>query len=191
MLGKKPVLIDLDGLICNTNLGVIQGIYTRFGLAEGMGHDDIWHYEFVECIPGLRNDQLYSIFHEKLFWEGLLPYDGAQEFLEELHSMFEIHIVTDRRWYTDLAQETERWLQGYNLFYDFLAVWKGREKYIYAREKGCVAAVEDSPKNALLLRDVCPTILIERPWNLEYSNSKGLLHAESYTGIINLLQHYL
>jgi 5'(3')-deoxyribonucleotidase len=160
------VLQDLDDCLLATTDQMLKYGRTVFDIGQGF---ELWRdsneYEIEANLPEFNETKLQAMFQDPAFWQAIEPCPGALEFNHWLHSFYEVHIVTDRRWYPQLKRETESYLNALGFRYDSLVICKGREKGRWARSNGIDFAIEDKWTNALLLEPVCHTALIHQPWN--------------------------
>ena len=124
--------------------------------------------------------KLKQIFHLPEFWQDIKPFHRVIGFTKQLSKWFEVHIVTDRRWYPELLKETESWLLHNNITYHELVIVKGVEKGEYCKSNNVIIAVEDKLINVAPISEVCPVILMDWPYNRVEGLQSNVYRCESY-----------
>ena len=181
MKARPSVLVDLDNVYYATNIALLKEVQKKYKLGLNLKLSNIEKLELEDCIPGLTFTQLEGIFKEPAFWDNVPPLVGAPEFLEELSEVCDIHIVTDRRWYPELKEQTVSRLVKAKVPFKEVHICKGKEKHLWAKERKVLAAVEDNLNNAILLKDVCPTFLLDWPHNQFEEIENIYRHADYYS----------
>lgn len=192
MIKRKFIACDLDAVLANTPKAVNKWVYDLYGLGPG-DTPNSGIYENVESTPGMDFSKLEAIFMRQDFWSSIKPFNGAKEFTQQLCSWASISIITDRRWYESLESETGLYLRDNDLEHDYLSICKGKEKGLYCRDNNIDIAIEDNLKNAILISEYCPCILMAWPYNMKYEQvnqiveSKNIYIAASYQEAITII----
>lgn len=168
----EAIGLDLDGVVVYSAQTTIKWLKRMGKLSKNITTSDInwynieWNPEKQTGFPTVTMDDLHTIFMCPDFWEATIPYKYVQTWVEALHKKYEIHILTDRRWYPELEQQTRDWLYRYNIPFDRLTCIAGKKKFEYARDHGLKYVIEDSPYNVISIApETKKTFLLKRCWN--------------------------
>lgn len=122
-MGKQSCMIDIDGVLANSDDLFREIIYKRTGV--DLATRDLLQHPMSECEDGIGNrvsqacfvGKILPEFHKRL--SEIEPIIGADDALEELYTGgWDVHIVTAR----DLStkSDTEYWLNRHCMSYDSL-----------------------------------------------------------------------
>jgi len=107
---KLRILIDLDGIVCDTYPYWLDHIFFHTGIRAGV--EDLTQWDISKC-PPLTNvpaEVINSRLQDPGFYLGIKPILGAQEYIKRLHDEgHEIYFVTARHGDTSMP-ETIQWM---------------------------------------------------------------------------------
>jgi len=154
---------DLDGVI-----GDIVQQLVRFSRREHrirLTRKQIVSENIETCTP-IRRDQLHRLFENRDFFRSLSVVPRARESLSRLKAAgYQIHIVTDRFWYTGIHEDTTDWLIRHRIPFDSVAFARKADKHDIAERLNVQWFIEDQLSNARLLAPLCRVLLLNRPYN--------------------------
>lgn len=117
---RKPrVLLDCDGVICD----FLTPAFTILNRLSGLSHQvsELTEWDIFSLYPREHEDAFYEEVTQPGFCVGLPILDGAQEFVERLHDVAEVFVVTANLnaktkgprppWHQTWAHERDHWLQ--------------------------------------------------------------------------------
>lgn len=158
--------LDLDGVLCDLGPGVAARIAERFGVAS---HPSTWRsYDLRLLRLGVPEDR-FSAFLDEAFADPALytespVCEGAARALTELARRgWRLVGITARP--PQLAEATAGWLSRHRLPVEDVHHTEVGTKAGVARRLGVAAMVEDNPREAELVAEVCESLLLERPYN--------------------------
>ena len=163
----SKILVDLDACLCNTPRMISKWAKEMFDIGPGDVPYSNAVFNIEDAWEGMNFQKMKQIFSKPEFWKSVKPFSMASSFTDQLKLWGEVHIVTDRRWYPELVQETGEWLNVNKIRYDVLATVKGTEKHAYCSRTGITVAVEDRVENVQSISKVCPVVIMRWPYNEE------------------------
>jgi uncharacterized HAD superfamily protein len=158
--------LDLDGVLCDLGPGVAARIADRFGVST---HPASWPtYDLRRLRLGLPEDRfsafLDEIFADPSLYLGATASPGAVAGVADLRDAgWGVVGITARP--PHLRSATVRWLASRGLALDAVHHTVVGAKAAVAAELGVEATVEDNPAEAESLAAVCPSYLLDRPYN--------------------------
>jgi uncharacterized HAD superfamily protein len=158
--------LDLDGVLCDLGPGVAARIADRFGVTT---HPASWPtYDLRRLRLGLPEERfsafLDEIFADPSLYLGAIPSPGAVAGVAQLRAAgWGVVGITARP--AHLRTATTRWLAARGLALDAVHHTVVGAKAAVAAELGVETTVEDNPAEAESLADVCPSYLLDRPYN--------------------------
>ncbi|HTJ76643.1 MAG TPA: HAD family hydrolase [Acidimicrobiales bacterium] len=158
--------LDLDGVLCDLGPGVAARIAARFGVAS---HPSTWRsYDLRLLRLGVPEDR-FSAFLDETFADPDLytaspVCEGAAAGVDELRRAGWCLVgITARP--PQLAGATTDWLARHGLPLAEVHHTPAGTKAAVAGRLGVTAMVEDNPREADLVAEVCESFLLERPYN--------------------------
>ncbi len=167
----RAVLIglDLDGVVCDLGPGVAARIADRFGVAS---HPDTWRtYDLRELRLGVPQVPftafLDGVFADPALYEAAAVADGAAAGVAALvEAGYRLVGITARPGH--LVEVTRAWLDTAGMPLEAVHHTRLGGKAGVAARLGVIATVEDNPREADLLAEVCQSWLLDRPYNRDY-----------------------
>lgn len=159
--------LDIDGVLSRHCDKMVDTLIARGKLPHGYTGSDWATWNPCETWHNLKWDDVKYVFCDADYWQDMLPFGGVAEFTQALKEQgHEIHIVTDRRWFSELEGITLEWLDKHGIAYDRLVILPGDEKARYCKSVGIERFIEDNYDNASAIADeVNISYLVERPYN--------------------------
>lgn len=158
--------LDLDGVLCDIGPCVSRRIHQHFGVHS---HPDTWRtYDLRLLRLGLPEDR-FAAFLDEIFADPSLYLDaplleGAALGVGALiDGGWEVCGITARP--DHLAGATAEWLRACGLPLTSVHHVASGQKAGVAAALGVVATIEDNPREAELLAEVCQSWLLDRPYN--------------------------
>ena len=166
--------LDLDGVVCDLGPGVAARIADRFGVSS---HPDTWRtYDLRELHLGVPQAPftafLDDVFADPALYESAAVADGAVAGVATLlDAGYRLVGITARP--PRLAEVTRRWLAAAGIPLDDVHHTALGSKAQVAARLGAVATIEDNPREADLLAEVCESWLLDRPYNRDYALARA------------------
>jgi uncharacterized HAD superfamily protein len=160
------IFCDLDGVLCNFDKAFIAEIVGKFGPMDVSGRTD-WKWSSV-----FTNKQYkfgWKQTEAMAWWESLeaLAPQIVFERLALFHRDLPVVFITCRKYYA--REQTLNWLEARGIANPELVFCD--DKGLVARSFEPYAAVEDSPKQALLLAEAGVEVaLVDYPYNRDVSH---------------------
>lgn len=161
--------VDLDGVLCDIGPGVAGRIAQRFGVSS---HPDTWRTYDLRLLRLGVPEVPFGAFFDEIFadpglYEESPVADGAAGAMASLvDAGWELVGITARP--THLAAATRAWLDRHNLPLSGVHHSPVGAKAEVASRLGVTAAIEDNPREAELLGEICQSWLLDRPYNRDY-----------------------
>ncbi len=161
------IFVDIDGCLANFDKGFIATIAEKYGPTDVSGRTD-WKWSSVyprkQYDYGWKQTEKTEGWWEKL--ESLAP-QIVFERLALFHRDLPVVFITCRKYYT--REQTYNWLRASGITDPELVLCE--DKGLVARSLEPYAAVEDSPKQALLLAEAGVEVaLVDYPYNRDISH---------------------
>lgn len=152
---NKVGLIDMDGVISNTNTAIEKYIKENWGIDYKINLDNLRSYYLEDWGIGIDSVMTVQMFGNPDFYLTEEPIAGSAEAMRILtREGYKLHIVTARPVTEMMRKVTEDWLSEHSVPYYSLHIVDAMEKPAVAVEEGCSFFVEDSPKNILQIAAV-------------------------------------
>jgi uncharacterized HAD superfamily protein len=161
--------LDLDGVVCDLGPGVAGRIADRFGVAS---HPDTWRtYDLRELQLGVPQAPftafLDDVFADPALYEAAAAAEGAVAGVAcLLEAGWRLVGITARP--PGLAGVTRSWLARHGVELEEVHHTALGAKSQVAARLGAFATIEDNPREADLLAEVCQSWLLDRPYNRDY-----------------------
>lgn len=161
--------LDLDGVLCDLGPNVAARIADRFGVAS---HPATWRtYDLRLLRLGVPEDRFHSfldeIFVDPSLYESAEATPGASYGLARLlDAGWRLVGITARP--PQLAGVTADWLRAQGFELEAVHHSEVGGKSAVARRLRVDATLEDNPREAELLAEVCQSWLLDRPYNRDY-----------------------
>lgn len=168
------ILIDLDGIVCDSLPRWLQHIADKTGVVAQMF--DITDWELTKCPPLDKVDPkaIFKILETPGFTAGIQPFWGAVQAVEQLvEDGHEVMLVTARHGPVSMP-ETLEWVQRYLPFLDV------RTTVVFCHNKELIPAdviIDDRPETLVRYREAHPRALvlgIEYPYNKHLQGLPGI-----------------
>ncbi|MEA2390522.1 MAG: uncharacterized protein QOK31_631 [Solirubrobacteraceae bacterium] len=180
------IAIDIDSTLHHYWDGFAAAARRRFGIELPYGEQTVWH------ISQLRPEQVQALVEETHRDENVLaaePYPGAVEAIARWHGEGHfIHITSHRA--DSCHRATATWLEQIGLPYDEL--YCSYDKVARCAAIGIDILIDDSPRNlegAVEAGIKAATLL--HPWNRDVCEEEGILCAEDWPALAELLEPVL
>ena len=167
------IVLDLDDVLANLR----ESLYRTLSAATGIDlHWRNWtHYDLRQhyAIDEVRLNEL--LIAERTL-EACEPEQDAGIMTHMLAELgFEIVIVTARGWHPRAQAVTRSWLAAHAIHYDHLAVvsLQGNKLDAIDTYSNIRLAVDDHPSHVLRYQAAgIPTLVMDRPWNIDYAGDR-------------------
>jgi len=170
------VLLDMDGVIANFHAGFATYLNKVHGCTLDPTTPPV-NYPFDEWGHGVDDVDMKTASHDWISKGGFarLPaFDGAEEFVEQLNELCNVHIVTarigdwDRGFTADIKDtiksDTIAWLEKHGMPTNQL--FFTHEKVPFCYEHGISVLIEDKMSTALdASKEGMHTIIMDMPYN--------------------------
>jgi uncharacterized HAD superfamily protein len=161
--------LDLDGVLCDIGPSVSLRLSRQFGVSS---HPDTWRtYDLRHLRLGVPEVSFCSFldetFADPALYEEAPVADGAANALGHLvDAGWDLVGITARAGH--LAEATTSWLAAHRLPVAVVHHCEVGSKATIASSLGVQAAIEDNPREAELLGEVCQSWLLDRPYNRDH-----------------------
>jgi 5'(3')-deoxyribonucleotidase len=174
------ILLDVDGCIA----ALVEELCAHLrDLGYRRQPEDIVHYEIRKCVTAAEASAVSEKMREIGFCVSLPWYYGAREFVDKLHALGEVIVVTKPNldaptW----VYEREQWLASHV------------NKIVHTAHKELVAGdvlIEDSIENAHKWLSAHPgklVILLDRPWNRSAGLHIGVRRALAFEEALEFVE---
>jgi len=178
------ILLDLDGVLAQTQTRMLAYARSRFDIAQTTSINDLTEWNLENCIPGLTSEHVRIMLADPAFWCDILPYPGAARFANRLSGYYQVHIVTSRARYPELRRDTESWLAAWGFQYHQLTICAAENKADYALMQGLRFSVEDRSDTAEQLGRVAYSVCLDRPWNRDFAGYRVRSYEEAFHHLV-------
>jgi len=173
------IMLDIDNVISSTGRATSKWVKKLYDIGPGDVPYKETSYNIEDAWKEMNFKKIKALFETREFWETIKPFSMVPQFVNQLRKWSEVHILTDRRWYPELEEQTKSWLYNNKIKYDVLKIMKGKEKYIYCKDNNIDLAIEDQSNNAETIANVCPVILMRWNYNESY-NRDNVITVNNY-----------
>lgn len=132
----KNIYIDLDSTLCNFISGINNEINRILGLAIPIQDSDIISYDYYQKQFG---EWVKSIWSSKGFYNNIIPFEGAVDFINILKLKYNVIIITSSAKQIELEKE-----QFVYKYFGNLEVIHSHNKYEYTKNS---ILIDDYIKN--------------------------------------------
>lgn len=177
---------DLDGVLADIVAQLVAFASAKYGIT--LHKEQIISDHADTCTP-LSIEQLEALFRDRGFFSGMPPMLDACVALRDIQALgFEVDIVTDRFWYSEIADDTKQWLARHAIHFSKLIFARRGEKHLVAAERGHRLFIEDQAGNAEIVSSVTPVYLLDRPYNRTLRQSERVHRVASMEEILRELR---
>lgn len=162
---------DLDSVLADTHGACVEGLRAAGKIPYDTVCEGTYELEYNEKtgtgFPGVVYQDLVDLFMNPEFWRGIPPIEEGVSLINDLYlGGHATCVITDRRWYDELEQETDQYLYDSEVLFGELVIAKASEKGEVCRRRGVEYFVDDQEKN---VRVAAPHVkrgyLVAYPWN--------------------------
>jgi 5'(3')-deoxyribonucleotidase len=176
----------LDGVLADIVAQLVAFAREKYGI--DLQREQIVSEHAHTCTP-LSIEQLESLFRDRGFFSGMPPMLDACAALRDIQGLgFEVDIVTDRFWYSEIADDTKQWLAKHEIPFSKLIFARRGEKQLVAAERGHRLFIEDQAANARIISSVTAVYLLDRPYNRALRPSERVHRVASMEEILKELR---
>jgi 5'(3')-deoxyribonucleotidase len=151
------IFLDMDGVIVDLMSGWMP--YLNNITAKNIKVEDvnIWG---IEKVFGVPFSKARKPLHRPQFWQDLLPYPGAVEFVKELHDRgHEVYIATSPFPSDNCMWGKKEWVENHLPFLPSSCLCILHDKFLLRGDM----MVDDKPENLIKFEGL--RVLFSQPWN--------------------------
>lgn len=195
---KINLLLDIDGVLANFYAGFGDYLNKTHNAGLDLSVEPA-SYIFEEWGPGCSKINMDKAAVDWIMKDGFRNtpvYDGAKDFVKELHTMANIYVVTARigdfkQKFGDhvvekIKSDTANWFKDNKIPTE--SVIFNHKKIDFCKDNAIPALIEDKLETALLgAKEGVHSILIDRAWN-EHPDRHRVYRADDYEHALGLLR---
>lgn len=196
---RRNILLDIDGVIANFYAGFGEYLNKRYNANLDLSVEPPI-YSFSEWGPGLDTIDMEVATNDWIADDGFLKmpvYPGADEFVKELMSLGNVHIVTARIGDFEQKFPTHTEIQIKNDTYEWFKTHKiptngkirfSHKKVELCKEENISILIEDKLSTVLQAsKEGIHSIILDRAWNFHPERYK-VYRAKDYSEILDTVR---
>lgn len=151
---KKNIVLDLDGVIADTDSSISDYLHYDCGVDEDYSK---W------LLSNTKDPEAIKLFSNPIFWKNIKPFEDAWHKCNEWFSNgIDIYIVTARK--NEALVATEKWLNEWNIGYNKIYYSDFGKKNEIIQDINPMFVVEDNFKEIKILQKSGVKCYLRKAW---------------------------